>query len=328
MSTIMAEALKKAEEKKKNGGNGSSLPDLTQINVQELTPEEIAEHEKKVQERKQWAESAAQKLSEIHEKIAQLKRLELHGVLTPEDKGEIAYLEELKSKLLHAGDEELQKHLNFALFIEEIRNAVPHRELVKKFLNRVIAEGRYRIADKDEANQIRHNKEWPQGTIFFGGKVHLPAFSEEEKSAGQRALESELGKYIREVNKILVKERKSKIDEIKSIAVKNLALFKQGECGLYHLEFQEREDKTGRKWRAGIGLIELRNNSNGDKTFLAIMVKKGTGSLEWFNRYTEKWVPFSWYKRNEIPDTAPDPEFAERFIKTIRAALAAYYSRQ
>ncbi len=324
-TTVMAEAIKKAEEKKKKSGNGNNLPDLDQIQIQELTEEEIAEREKKVQERKQWAENAAQKLMSIRERTAQLKRLAMHGVLTQEDKNEIVFLSELETKILSAGDEELQKHVQFAEFLEEIRNAVPHKELAKAFLNRVVAEGRYRLATEEETNQIRNDKKWPQGTIFFGGKVHLPAFTEEEKSAGQRAIEAELGKYIREANKILAKERKSKTDEIKSITVKNLALFKQGEAGLYRLEFQEREDETGRKWRAGMGLIELRNNSNGDKPFLVIMIKKGTGSLEWFNRYTEKWIPFSWYK-HEVPGTAPDPDFAEKFIRTIRAALAAYYS--
>lgn len=324
-TTVMADAFKKAKEKKGNDGNGS-LPDLTQIQVQELTEEEIIEREKKVQDRKQWAEGAAQKLTSIRERIAQLKRLAMHGVLTQEDKNEIAYLTELKTKILSAGDEELQKHVQFAEFLEEIRNAVPHKELAKKFLNQVVAEGRYRFATEEEINQIRHDKKWPQGTIFFEGKIYLSVFPEEEKSAGQRAIESELGKYIKEVKKMLAKERKSKTDEIKNISVKNLTLFKQRETGLYRLEFQEREDENGRKWKAGMGLIEIQNH--GDKSFLVIVVKKGCGSLSWLNEYTEKWIPFSWFVKNQIPDSALEEirELGKRIIKTIRAALAAYYS--
>lgn len=326
MKTVMSDAFKKAEEKKKNDGNGSIPLNLDEIQVEVLTDEELEQKTQRVQERRQYAEAAAQKIATIQREINKLKRLALHGVLLDEDNKKLENLEKTKKKILESGDEELRKHLNFALFIEEIREAEQEKNIAKIFLERVVAEGRYRLATEEETNQIRHDKKWPQGTVFFGGKVYLPAFSEEEKSSGQRAIESELGKYIREVNKMLVKERKSKTDEIKSITVKNLALFKQGEAGLYRLEFQEREDETGRKWRAGIGLIELRNNSNGDKSFLVIMVKKGTGSLEWFNKYTEKWIPYSWYKRDEIPETAPDPEFAEKLIKTIRAALAAHYS--
>lgn len=327
MSTI-ADALKKATKEKKKNGNGSSLPDLTQIQIEGLKPEEIAEKEKEAQERRQWAENAAQKLIEIREKIRQLKKLAVHGVIKEEDKKEISQLQQLENRILSAGDKELQKHIIFAEFLCEIREAGPNVETAKSFVERVVTEGRYRITNQEEVKQMRQEKKAPSGAIFFLGNVYLPVFADEEKSPGQKALESELVRYVREVNAVLARERKSRINEIKNIPAKELVLFKQGEPGFYRLVFQEREDESGKRWKAGIGLIELQDLGNDDKPFLVIMVKKGIGSLEWFNRYIGKWIPYFWYKKREVPETAPDPEFAEKIIKTIRAAFAAHYSFQ
>jgi len=325
----MAEAIKKAQEKKKNDGNGSIPLNLDEIQVEVLTDEELEQKTQKVQERRQYAEAAAQKIATIQREINKLKRLALHGVLSDEDNKKLANFEKTKKKILEAGDEELRKHLNFALFIEEIREAGQEKNIAKIFLERVVNEGRYRLATKEETNQIRHDKKWPQGTIFFGGKVHLPAFSEEEKSAGQRALESELTRYLREVRKSEIKKEKSEMNQIKESANRGLSLIKQGEKGRYTLLFFERTDENGKRWKAGAGLIEVKEQSlNNEKTILVVEALKGTGSLKWLNQYTGKWIPFSWYKRYEIPETAPDPEFAEKFIKTIRAALAAHYSIQ
>ncbi|MEW5907806.1 MAG: hypothetical protein AB1643_01305 [Patescibacteria group bacterium] len=322
----IVEAFKKAEEAKKR--KNDNLLSLDEIVIEKMTTEQIAEKEKQVQERRRYAEIAAQKAIAIQREINVLRQIALHGVLSDDDKKKMTDLEKLKERLLQSGDEELKKHMKFSLFIQEIRSAPKEVGLAKDFLKRCVDCGRYRIADQGEIKENQATKKWPAGTLFFNRIVYIPILVEEEKTPAQRALEAELRKYLNEVRKIEDEKNRNEIGVIRKKGRPDLSLFKAGEHGTYSIYFPERVDESGRKWFEGAGLLSLCPiKMYNEKAITGIKILTGAGSLQWMQEFAGKWIPFSWFTKNQIPETIPGElaELAEKFIKMLRAGLAAYY---
>ncbi|MBI4692351.1 MAG: hypothetical protein HY773_02890 [Candidatus Terrybacteria bacterium] len=336
MSAI-ANALKKAEEVKRkgNGGNGSRLPDLSQFKIQEKTPEQIAADAEEAKRKDEWCRSAALILLKIRKRINEIKLVAFHGPLSKELAKEIEDLQNKEQALVEAGgDSTLAAHLDFSVLLEQIRTAPQTSDNAELILKEVVQRGRYSLLSEEEAE--KRKKEWgnkvPTGVQFFFGKVYVPFHPAEGevKSKGQMALESVLGQYLYSVRKSRAAQINAEISKIKAEGRPALSFFKQGDIGEYVLYFPKRVDDSGRQWQEGAGLISLRKEKQRDGLEVnVIRVLDGAGSLKWLRGFKNQWIPFGWYK-NGIPNHIGDEsyEFAERLLKTIRAAMAAYYAQK
>lgn len=337
--SVIAEALKKAEEdarKKGNGGNGGGLLDLSQFKVQKKTPEQIAAEAEEAKRKDEWCRNAAPILLQIRRRINEIKRVAFHGPLSQELAKELVQLQEKERVLREAsGDPALARHLDFSVFLEQIHTAPHTPEDAELLLKEVVQRGRYSLLPKEEAEAKK--KEWkqtgkvPLGVQFFAGKVYVPLHlaESETKSKGQMALESVLGQYLNTVRKSRAAQIKAEIKKIKAEGGLALPLLRQEEHGKYVLHFSQRTDESGRQWYEGAGLIYLGKEKQKDgREITAIYVLDGAGSLKWLGQYKNRWVPFQWYKK-EVPGHIDSElrEFAERLFKTIRAAVAAYYAQ-
>lgn len=222
MSTNLIDVLKKAEEKsgknilqlvKKEEDEGELL-DLAQFKVEEKTPEELEAERKEVERRDQWCRSAAPLVLKIRKRINEIAIAVQAGPLSISLQAELDKLHKDEAALLAAGgDEALSNHLNFSVFLDEIRTAPVNKETALIILNKIVELGRYSILPREEAEEKK--KEWregekiPQGVQIFWGRVYLPYEPAlgEVKSNGQKALESVLGQYMYRVRKV---ERKRK----------------------------------------------------------------------------------------------------------------------
>lgn len=338
MGTVIEEALKKAQKEKKgkgNGSNGNGLLDLRQFNVQEKTPEQIETEAEEAKKKDEWCRNAAPMLLQIRRRINEIRHVAFHGPLSQDLTKEFADLQKKERVLKEAsGDSALASHLDFSVLLEQIRTAPQTPEDAELLLKEVVQRGRYSLLSKEEAERKR--KEWgnnvPTGVQFFAGRGYVPfqPAEAETKSKGQMALESVLGQYLNAVRKHKAIQIKAEVEKIKAEGGIALPLFKQGELGKYVLCFSKRTDEGGHHWHEGAGLVSLKKEKQKDgREITAIYVLDGAGSLKWLGQYKNRWIPFGWYK-NGIPNHTDGEfcEFAERLLKTIRAAMAAYYASQ
>ncbi len=253
-TTAMAEALKRAEDKKKNNGNGDALPILDAIEIAPLSDEEIAEKAKKAQERAVWALGAAAKLQEIRGEIKKLEVIEkAGGVLTSDDMRRLAWLRSKEQEILRAGDSSVQGHVAFASFLEEIRNASRTVPVCKKYAEFLVQRGHYRIAGKAEHADFRQRMKagekdvLPVGARIVDGVLYIPAFVGDEKSAGQRAVEAEFVRLVRETYKDLARAAKAHEREVEQAGGNpDLSLLNKGEVGVYLFTTKTDPDKRKR----------------------------------------------------------------------------------
>ncbi|MFA4890381.1 MAG: hypothetical protein WC587_01980 [Candidatus Paceibacterota bacterium] len=338
--TNLGLALKDAQaKKKKENGNGNSkngeLPDLSQFNVQEKTPEQITAEAEEAKRKDEWCRNAAPMLLAIRKRINDINLVAHFGPLSPPLSSEFNELKEKEAKLLSAGgDETLADHLSFSVFLEEIRTTSPSYEMMAEFLARAVALGRYTLLPEKEAEEKK--KEWretgkpPVGSVFFKWRVYLPfqPAEGEVKSKGQMALESVLARFFRDTEKGETARRKSEIEKIRLDGGADLSLLKNGNPGKYVLDFSKRTDDAGKTWQEGAGLVTVYEEQMGKDKIKAIKVLAGAGSLQWLNQHKGTWIPYSWYKKG-VSENAPEhiADFAERFVKTIRAAIAAYHAK-
>ncbi len=255
-NTTLGDALKGARpiKKAKANGNGDALPDLGSFEVAPLSDEEIAEKAKKAQERAQWALGAAAKLQQIREEIAKFVAIEKQGgALVSDDMRKLAWLRAKEQELMHAGDEGVQGHVAFATFLEEIRNASRTVTNCKKYAEILVQRGHYRIAGKAEHADFRKRMKagekdvLPIGARVVDGMLYIPAFVGDEKSAGQRAVEAEFVRLVRETYRDLSKAAKAHEKEIENAGGNaDLSPLNQGQVGVYLFKNSTDKDKRQR----------------------------------------------------------------------------------
>lgn len=252
-NATLGDALVKAKPKKKSNGD-EVLPNLDEFEVAPLSDEEIAEKTKKAQERAQWALGAAAKLQEIRGEITKLVAIEKQGgALTSDDMRRLAWLRSKEQELMRAGDENVQGHVAFASFLEEIRNASRTVLTCKKYAEFLVQRGHYRITGKAEHTDFRKRmKAGEKDVLPIGGRVvdgvlYLPAFKPEDKSAGQRAVEAEFVRLVRETYKDLAKASKAHEREIESAGGNaDLSALNRGDVGVYIFTIKTHPDKRQR----------------------------------------------------------------------------------
>ncbi|TSD02377.1 MAG: hypothetical protein Athens071424_118 [Parcubacteria group bacterium Athens0714_24] len=328
--TVEGETPKPAPVSKTNG-KPVTLPDLTSINVEKLTSEEAAARQAVAHDRKEWVKGAAKTEIAIMERIAFLEGLFAEGVPTPEDIEELASLNETLQQITTAGDEQVQRHLEFAGFIEAIRSTPPTGENLEYFLEQVVVRNHYRLASKEEAQSIYNRKPrtpLPQGAVFFHGRVYLPAWTDDQKYPSQKAVESTLVRFARATIKAEQTEKVAAIARLKEQGDPDLPKLSQGQPGVYRLVFPARTDeRTGKKWSEGVGLVEVYFRKVNDRQVRFVRAKEGAGSLEWFNAHAGKFIPHAWIRQG-ISDNATDEvaEFADKLIRTISGAVRTWYA--
>lgn len=341
-NATLGDALKNAKPMKKSNNNGSdTLPDLGDFEVAPLSDEEIAEKSKKAQERAQWALGAAAKLQQIREEIAKLVAIEKQGgVLVSDDMRKLAWLRAKEQELMRAGDEDLQGHVAFATFLEEIRRASRTVENCKKYAEILVKRGYYRLAGKaefaDYRNRMKRGEKdvLPIGARVIDGVLYLPAFTAEDKSAGQRAVEAEFVRLVREAYKDLVKAAKSHECEVESAGGNpDLSALNRGDVGIYI--FKNSTDKN--KHNRGTLRVEIyeREREKGKDPIRSLRII-GAGGLRFQNLAdvvntifvsfgffkVGQVLPFSFLRGGEFPDgpLADKADFFESILVKIPSA--------
>lgn len=331
-STFFGLKLKAAIAKQSSTGTtGSSLPDLNAIKVSIASPEEIVAHAEAAQQRSAYARQAAGKIVQLRARRDQLRLIATHdGILSPDEIEEIASLDSIERKILSAGDAQLQAAIRFAIVLAEIRAAEPTPENARKFLQQSMQAGRFKEATEEELRIMRSaDGKFPAGTLFYAGLAYLPAHS----GAPQRALETELRKFLGSVKKAEHEAAREAVNAILFEGLdgirRNLSPFRAGVAGTYVLHFPERETK-GRMSSEGVALVKLTSRSlRKGGTMPIVSVVRGAGSLAWLGEYAGKWISFASFKcRKNDPNLEGDlAEFSTRFIRTLWAAIAASRNR-
>lgn len=306
---------KKGDNKEKE--KAMSLSDLSKIQIPSVS--EIKQKKDDALKRKTYAEEAGKLLSGALASIGAYKDIEKQGgVLSSNDKAEMERLCELVDKLRRSGDPEIQKHIEFSEFMEEVRNSTPSEDVLGKLLEKAVALGRRKITERC----IKDIMTYPN--ILFRNKLYVCPF--ENKTPAQEGLNAELWKLASTVRK----EYKNKLEDG---ACENMSLFKKGESSKYKILFLKRTDESGRKWESGTGyvLISVRSERMGSLV-KAITVLGGQGSARWLEQSKGQWFPFCWFEKGipgHVYSVRPEfAKFAERAIKMLKAGIASYYSRQ
>lgn len=323
-NATLGDALKNAKPIKKaraNGNGDAILPNLNEIDIAPLSDEEVAEKAKKAQERAQWALGAAAKLAEIRGEIAKLEAIEkAGGALVSEDMRRLAWLRSKEQELMHAGDESVQGHVAFAAFLEEIRHASRTVVNCKKYAGLLVSRGHYRIAGKAEHADYRKRMKagekdlLPIGARVVDGVLYLPAFKVEDKSAGQRAVEAEFVRFVRETYKDLAKAAKAHECEIEQEGGNaDLSVLNRGGVGIYIFKNSTDKDKRQRgtlrvevyehaKKEDGEPEKYLRVIGAGGQRFLNLNDCIGTTFVRFGLFKTAQPLPFSFLRGGEFPD--------------------------
>lgn len=328
-TTLMAEALQEysPNSEKAKKGNGDLLPSLDQAKA--MVMEDVFKEKMEAAKRREWVEGAAPLVIKLTEEIGELEAVVYDGgILSIGGKKKLNGLKAKREEIINAGDEEVRKHLCFAMTMAEIRSAVPTVENVKRFLALVMDEfKRWRLATAEEVAIGCNKKSWPEGTLFFHGKTYFSVFPSEKMTPAQRAMAVTLAKFIKQVKDVKKKTQETEQDKMAELIKaggENLLKFQQGEPGAYVLVFY------GDKWSHGdgVGVINLRQKEMPDKAAILIVeVVDGAGTLAWLGQHKGKYIPFSWFRKREVSDNASNKEFAERFIKMLGAGFMAYKAR-
>lgn len=297
------------------------------------TPEQLEEERIVAIQNAEWVANAAEGLVKIRSQIKFFDEVVVSGgVLNAGQKAQLEKLRMAEKQILHSGDVDIQRHREFAEFLAEIRAAGPEIKKAEEFIVKAIADGRYHKASNAEAKMIidlmKNKRPFPQGLIFLNNMCYLPSVEGVEKSKGQKAFEAELTRYVRQSIKVHRDSEEAGVsDDLRGLQAKKI--------GKYRILFEDGTGKNGKRYSAGTGIVEIviRKVENGPvDQVLAIMPRQGFGSLKIFSVLAEKgfWVAVSWYDADlsakNIPDTLR--EDAKKFIRTLKAGIAAFYHRE
>lgn len=355
-NAVLKEAKKKISEG--NGGNGSGyeLPDLTELAVEEKLTDlqhDIEEAAKK----DEWCRNAAKLIPDIRKRINEISIVAHHGPLSPQLSKELKELKAKEAKILGAGDENIRNHLLFSVGLEEIRTAPRTKDIAEVILARVIETGRYSLLSKKEA-EIRR-KEWrsagskaPHGVQFFCGNIYEPFIPAEgdEKSQGQKAVESVLSQYLKEVKKEMDKVEKTKMASVESAGGEtDLDKLNKGIPGIYlwkavgekkgalRVEIYEREIGESKvKFISVLGAGGCFNNLNsaiGNLFISYALFKKGqalpfkylnTGDVSLVGNLTDIAILFK-----EMLEKIPEEkrEMVKKIVITLKKIVRESYSQ-
>jgi len=299
------------------------LPDLDAIQVAVVSDDDIEEQIKEARGRSAYAQKAAQKIIMIRARQLQINLVkERGGMLTSSDVAELKKLKAEEEKILGAGDEELQKSLRFALFIEEIRSGVASAENALAFLARAVEIGRFREPTDAEKQAFRvADNKYPSGTLFYAKKAYLSVHT----GAPQRALEAELRKFIGAVKKNDGKAEQAEIDHILQSGEADLGNMRKGIVGTYVLNLPHREVK-GKVFRAGAALVAVEQKKIGKGGEMTIIkIGKGAGTLAWMNEHKGTWISLSSFRRDASDKNLAGEllVFSDKFIRVLSAAVVA-----
>ena len=311
----------------KAANNGNLLPDLSKIKLDAVDEQELKQKEAEAVLRKQWVENAAGMLHKIRATIANLEQIAANGILSQSDQAKLAELKKSEQEIIKAGDEELKKHLQFSLFVEEVRTAKPTVENAARFLEKLVSFGRYLLATEEEVKAVSKDAKWPQGTLFFHGKIYVPVFS----AKSQDAIGIETVRFLKAVKDAEADKEAADMERLKSMGNKNLDGLGEGALGRYAIYFDNFGTRDKGRLREGVALVEIAKQSAPNKkdTFIAIKVLDGAGSCRWLKEYAGHYINFSWFMK-EIKDGVNGElrEFAEKLIKMLRAGMMAHKSRR
>lgn len=305
--------------------NDNALPNLDAIQSV-VSAKDVEKKKAEAAKRGEWVKKAAEIVRNLSEKIAALESIVGDGgILSASDRKELEDIKKKREEILLAGDEEVRKQLEFAMFHLDIRYVAPTALNAKSFLDYLVGKlKRWRLATAEEISACSREKKWPEGTLFFSGKVYFA----EAMTPANRALAITMAKFlkaVREAEKKISAEDEQKMAEIAKSGDQNTERFCSGETGTYVLVF------TGAKESQGVGIIKLRQKKqHDDGSILVIEAFDGAGTLGWLGQNKGRWIPFSWFKSRRIPDHIDGEiyEFAARMVKMLGAALMAYRARQ
>lgn len=328
---IAAENGKKTKKAKKNpgpgNGNGDGLLDLSTLDVEPVSDEEAAREAEEARKRKAFAEQAAAKLTAAEKEIGRLEEIAKNGILSSEQVARLKHLREEVKKVREFGDTELRNHREFAEFLEFVRGLECNTLNGRKIVERVIADDRYRLATSFEVEETkrlaRERKPWTKGYFHFEGKGYMPAFKEEEKTGGQKALEAEITRFFRHLNKTLMEDGLKGVPRILAEGERDLSGLESGKLGTYAIFYPAHTGENGEEKKDGSILVSIRTKKVGkdDKETIILSFDNCAGSMTWMQGKGLKgrWFPFSWFHSGKPSESAPEEakETARQIAKVV-----------
>lgn len=351
---ILLEAQQKAAEENKERNNttiitavvsdvAEPLPDLNKIEVAEVTLPTFEEKKEMIhqeaEEVKQWSEGAGKMLMQVRRNLevirSEIKKIESDMIESDRSSEFSATARDLlvqwkqkekeetakEAQLLSVKNEAAKGHMEFSALLNEIRSTDPTNfAKVRDILNRLVNLKRYRLATSQDFREARERKKWPHGTRFFEEKVYINSIPEEEKTAGQRALEGE-------TKKLVDAAKASKPGVIRSNGNADLTGYFAGKPDMYYFYSPERTDERGQKHSEGHTNVRLYDINKGEgKPFLKVEIPMATGDLGWMeNHLGKRFIPLFWIQKGEIPEErkkamkSEEIKYAKRIIFTLRA---------
>ncbi|MBU1179254.1 hypothetical protein KKB69_02885 [Patescibacteria group bacterium] len=331
----------------------ASLPQLDAIVVPEVDAEEI---KKKEAERKEWATSAATKLVQIQDRIAEI---EANAAIknSAEGTATLQKLRGLENQLLGVKNETAREQMIFSALMERIHaltEEVPgvgdtkrlvfvgNTAALQAVMDKVVAEGRFHKTTRAERDALPKDektgkKKWPAGTIFCPAGIYFSNRGENgEASNGQKALEAELRKLVNAYEH-------THVTHMGEGASDDVDAFLAKKSGIYHLFAPATTvaPKGKKPYKLGLAHLRLRlSDLNADKPgrdpFYALYLEDAAGSaasLVVHPRAKQWYVPFYWVEKGQVVtgENRMDDEKFKWFVsllRTIERAVAYWQEGQ
>lgn len=213
-----------AEEKKRPAATATSgvLPDLSKIKVNGLTVEEKKRAEEEYLRNRAFAEAAGMKLADIETQIAEIETMGQEKIdLTPTLRIRLEELRKARSKILST-DEGVQKHTQFAAYLEEIRRATATGafDKVNELLEKAVDMSRLQETTPEEAKGKPH-------MFWHRGKVYRLSM----ETNANIAMETELWKLIKAAREQRKENYQAAVTRIQASAEPGVTLLKACEEG-------------------------------------------------------------------------------------------------
>ncbi len=316
MAEKMMEALRASEKNtsKKSCKNDKSkkpgkLPDLNALAMPEAIPdeEEIARGAEEARRSREYAESAAEMVLERRAKIELITAVEGWELCAELSEAKRQLESQIATIMDAGGNESLTAHIEFCIFLSEIRECRDHDKRAEIF-RRLIGEPvysmeeggkavlpRYRVASQKDVYAIREHQRtndgvWPIG-VFKDDKERFCVPNDNPcgpKTAGQKALECAIKTMQTRFSKMTKEKRQKKVEKLLvepgySEKLTDLLGMVPGKYRL-HQKRHRYADKRGNShlMNEGVALVELvdiNRNKAGQGAKWVVKIIDGAGAF-------------------------------------------------
>jgi hypothetical protein len=276
----------------------ASLPPIqTEFKMEILSKEELVERSKVADDRKKLAQTFAEQEIQIRTALRLYKKEVHNWEFLPKDdpvRIEISRLQKRLEELVSI-DGDLGEGKEFSMFVIEV-GLTDNFQTAMKMLDRAVQEKRIWVPTREEIKETRekNNGKWPEGTLFFDGKVYLQKL----ETPGARLL----NKRLREMCKRAVEDR---IARISAAGSHNLLGLCRGRMipGKYYLFSPWHKDgETGRVRFESHTVVEIYDKNKGEKgarPYLMMRLEDAFGGTSWMLE-VKKPFPAFWFEMGKV----------------------------